>query len=139
MTINLMRGKDIQVGDNEIKDLEKGSKVFGDVTLMAAGLFQIISSPDFIIKWDGGKFYAQMTAESLSYFLSKQNEINLFFFLQPQESMSPFTLNGATSCKVSAVTLIKIHQTIWCKIYFSFLDLKKNDDRIMTLKFCNAI
>ena len=67
MTINLMRGRDIQVGDNEIRDLEKGSRVFGDVTLMSAGLFQIISSPNFIIKWDGGKLCARMTT---FYFLN---------------------------------------------------------------------
>ena len=55
LLISLMRGKEIQVGGVDIKNLEQGARVFGDVKIMSAGLFNIVTSPNFLIKWDGGK------------------------------------------------------------------------------------
>ena len=56
-----MRGKDIQVGGVDIKNIEQGARVFGDVKIMSAGLFNIISSSNFLIKWDGGKYISNLS------------------------------------------------------------------------------
>lgn len=52
LTISLMRGREPMVGDVEIKDLQLGRRIFGDVALMKSGLFVFVNSSDFTLKWD---------------------------------------------------------------------------------------
>jgi len=51
-----MKGKNIEINGIEIKDIQNGAKVFGDIKIMTAGFYFLINSTDFLIKWDGGKF-----------------------------------------------------------------------------------
>lgn len=50
-----MRGRPIEVNGLELLNLEQGARVFGDVKIMIAGLYTIVNSTDFLIKWDMGK------------------------------------------------------------------------------------
>lgn len=50
-----MRGRNIEVNGVELANLEQGARVFGDVHIMVAGLYHVVNSTDFLIKWDGGK------------------------------------------------------------------------------------
>ena len=54
LTISLMRGRPVEVNGLELLNLEQGARVFGDVHIMIAGLYTIVKSDDFLIKWDMG-------------------------------------------------------------------------------------
>lgn len=49
-----MKGKNIEVNGIELKDIEFGAKIFGNIKIMSAGFYYLINSTDFLIKWDGG-------------------------------------------------------------------------------------
>lgn len=49
-----MRGRSIQVNGIDLNNLEEGARSFGDVRIMIAGLYHVVNSTDFLIKWDGG-------------------------------------------------------------------------------------
>lgn len=51
-----MRGRPVEVNGLELLNLEQGARVFGDVHIMIAGLYTIVKSDDFLIKWDMGNF-----------------------------------------------------------------------------------
>lgn len=55
LSINLMRERPVEVNGLELLNLEQGARVFGDVKIMIAGLYTIVNSTDFLIKWDMGK------------------------------------------------------------------------------------
>lgn len=54
LSINLMRGRNIEVNGLELFNLEEGARVFGDVHIAMAGLYHVVNSTNFLIKWDGG-------------------------------------------------------------------------------------
>lgn len=54
LQIDLIREKNPEVNNNEIKNLDQGAKVYGDVQIMRAGLYVIIKTNNFLIKWDEG-------------------------------------------------------------------------------------
>lgn len=52
----MMRGRSVEVNGMELLNLEQGARVFGDVHIMVAGLYTIVNSTDFLIKWDMGNY-----------------------------------------------------------------------------------
>lgn len=49
-----MRGKNVEVNGIELLNLEQGTRVFGNVNIMVAGLYTIVNATQFTIKWDRG-------------------------------------------------------------------------------------
>ena len=49
-----MKGKNIEINGIEIKNIQNGAQVFGNVKIMTAGFYYLINSTEFLIKWDGG-------------------------------------------------------------------------------------
>ena len=50
----MIRGKNIEVNGLEMKRLDQGARVFGNVKIMTAGLYYLVNSTNFLVKWDGG-------------------------------------------------------------------------------------
>jgi hypothetical protein len=53
LEINLVRERDPEVNGIELSRLDEGAVAFGHVQIMKAGMFFVINSTHFTIKWDG--------------------------------------------------------------------------------------
>ena len=56
LTIVLIRGRNIEVNGKMLKNFEEGAQEFGNVRIMKSGMYYVVKSNDFVIKWDGGDF-----------------------------------------------------------------------------------
>ena len=52
-TIDLQRGRNVIFNGIEIDNYEAIPKIYGQVSIFKSGVFSFISTPDFLIKWDG--------------------------------------------------------------------------------------
>lgn len=84
LSINLMRGRLVEVNGLELLNLEQGARVFGDVKIMIAGLYTVVNSTDFLIKWDMGKFFIKFN--SIGIFKTQFKNM-IFYFKEPDYTL----------------------------------------------------
>ncbi|CAF1611763.1 unnamed protein product, partial [Didymodactylos carnosus] len=48
----MVRGRGLLINDLEVDDYDTHPLIFGDITVFRSGLFIIINSTDFLLKWD---------------------------------------------------------------------------------------
>jgi hypothetical protein len=53
MKISLVRGRDVEVNGDTLTNLENGAVKINDVKIYIVGLYHIVNTTEFMIKWDG--------------------------------------------------------------------------------------